>query len=51
MKKFKIGCKESLILVEKKDLNNDCLACKLKGIRADYFVVPMSVKSDDAAMD
>lgn len=50
MKKFGNVPQGRAILIERKDLESGCLECKLKGCRADYFIVPKEVKQDSDAM-
>ena len=51
MKKFGQVPHERAILIEKKkDLESGCLECKLRGLRADYFIVPAEIKQDNDAM-
>lgn len=51
MRKFGDASHGCAILVEKKDLESGHLAYKLKGQRADYFIVPAKVKQDKEAME
>lgn len=41
MKKFGNVPNERAILIERRDLESECLERKLRGLRADYFIVPM----------
>lgn len=50
MKKFGNVPNERAILIERRDLESECLECKLRGLRADYFIVPMELKQDNDAM-
>lgn len=50
MKKFGDVFHERAILIEKEDLESGCLECKLRGLRADYFIVPAEIKQDNDAM-
>lgn len=50
MKKFGDVIHGRAILIEKKDLESGCLECKLRGLRADYFIVLMELKQDNDAM-
>lgn len=50
MKKFGDIFHERAILIEKGDLESGCLECKLRGLRADYFIVPAEIKQDNDAM-
>nr|DAJ81434.1 MAG TPA: hypothetical protein [Caudoviricetes sp.] len=50
MKKFGDVFHERAILIEKGDLESGCLECKLRGLRADYFIVPAEIKQDNDAM-
>lgn len=50
MKEFGNVTTGRVILVEKEDLLH-CPECKLRGKRADYFVVPKEIKNYDGAME
>lgn len=50
MKKFGDVIHGRAILIEKEDLESGCLECKLRGLRADYFIVPAEIKQDNDAM-
>lgn len=50
MKKFGDVINERAILVERKDLESGCLVSKLRGLRADYFIVPSEIKRNKDAM-
>lgn len=50
MEKFGNAPHKRAILIEKEDLESECLECRLRGLRADYFIVPIELKQDNEAM-